>query len=70
MRAKRLDSKTAERLDDRALVRIVKSRAHEVGVPVDLDTLQGRRPHLETAQRFVGLRKRDRHSRSSGADLK
>lgn len=62
MRAKPIDKARAERLDDRALAKIVKSRAIEVGIPVDIDALPGRLPHLRTARRFI---ERDRQSRQS-----
>lgn len=62
MRAKPIDKARAERLDDRALAKIVKSRAIEVGISVDIDALPGRLPHLRTARRLI---ERDRPSRQS-----
>lgn len=70
MRAKRMGSEMAERLDEHALVRIVMSRAKEVGVAVGIDALSGRLPHLQTAQIFAGLQNRDRPSGLDGSDLK
>ncbi|MBX9911118.1 MAG: hypothetical protein K2Z25_20750 [Beijerinckiaceae bacterium] len=70
MRAKPIDKARAERLDDRALAKIVKSRATEVGIPVDLAALPGRLPNLDAAQRFADLQKRDRHPGRSEAETR